>query len=215
MATAMRVVTLSASQHNALVWLDTRTAALVDREAERRGGVDALRAQTGLPIATYFSALKVRWLAENVPAVADALASGDALIGTVDSWLIWCAAFWGCATAALSKRLNNGCARDRNLTGGAKNGGVHVTDVSNASRTLLMDLATCEWDDELLRSFDVPRSALPAIKSSSEVYGKIHEPDNELLHGVPVAGCLGDQQAALVGQRCFAAGEAKNTYATL
>lgn len=170
--------------HNAIVWLDTRTSALVDALSAQLGGVSALQQRSGLPLATYFSGFKLRWLRENVPAVEQAMAAGSCLVGTVDSWLIW------------------------NLTGGAAGPAVHVTDVTNASRTLLMNLASQQWDDELLKHFRVPRAVLPAIKSSAEVYGKVHAGP---FAGVPVASCLGDQQAALVGQRCFQPGDAKNT----
>lgn len=153
--------------------------------SKQLGGPNVLQQRCGLPIATYFSGLKLRWLRENVPAVAQAMQDGSCLAGTVDSWLIW------------------------NLTGGAANGGVHVTDVTNASRTMLMNLRTCQWDDILLKHFGVPRAVLPTIKSSAEVYGKVHDGP---FAGVPVAACLGDQQAALVGQRCFKTGDAKNTY---
>jgi glycerol kinase len=170
--------------HNAIVWLDTRTSDLVDAMAAQLGGVDALRGLCGLPLATYFSGVKMRWLRENVPSVEHALRTGQCMVGTVDSWLIW------------------------NLTGGVSGQGVHVTDVTNASRTMLMNLRTCQWDRELLAHFGVPIAALPTIRSSAEVYGKMHSGP---FAGVPIAACLGDQQAALVGQRCFATGEAKNT----
>ena len=170
--------------HNALVWMDTRTDRLV-AEFERKGGKDSLRAKTGLPLATYFSGLKLRWLLDNV-ADARALAErGDLLFGNIDTWLAW------------------------NLTGGP-NGGLHITDVTNASRTQLMNLETLAWDDGILALFDIPRSCLPRIASSSEVYGKC----TGALAGAPLAGILGDQQAALFGQACLAPGEAKNTYGT-
>jgi glycerol kinase len=171
--------------HNALVWQDTRVEDLV-ASFRRNGGPDRFRAKTGLPLATYFSALKLKWLLDHVPEARRMAAAGDALFGTIDSWLVW------------------------NLTGGPRTG-VHLTDVTNASRTQLMNLATLDWDEELLRSFDVPRSVLPKIVSSSRVYGAVRAPQWE---GVPIAGILGDQQAALVGQTCFAPGEAKNTYGT-
>ncbi|MHB1303602.1 MAG: glycerol kinase GlpK [Acidiphilium sp.] len=170
---------------NALVWMDTRTDQLVQRFT-RDGGQDRFRAKTGLPLATYFSGLKLLWILENVDGARQKAEAGEALFGTVDSWLTW------------------------NLTGGAK-GGVHVTDVTNASRTMLIDLATCEWDDEMLKHFNIPRTCLPRIVSSSAVYGEIHTAP---LNGTRLAGMLGDQQAALVGQTCFAPGEAKNTYGT-
>ncbi|HEX2554112.1 MAG TPA: glycerol kinase GlpK [Microvirga sp.] len=170
--------------HNALVWQDTRVDPLVEDFA-REGGRDRLRPKTGLPLASYFSGLKLRWLLENVPGARAKAESGDALFGTVDSWLVW------------------------NLTGGV-DGGRHITDVTNASRTQLMDLATLQWDDDILRLFHIPRACLPEIRSSSEVYGEA----GGVLAGVPIAGILGDQQAALVGQACFQPGEAKNTYGT-
>ena len=169
---------------NAIVWQDTRTDTICHALA-REGGQDRLRAQTGLPLATYFAGPKVRWILDNVPGVRERAERGDALFGTVDSYLVW----W--------------------LTGGP-DGGVHVTDVTNASRTLLMDLATLDWADELLRIIGVPRAMLPQICSSSEVYGTARG----LLEGIPVAGILGDQQAATMGQGCYEPGEAKNTYGT-
>jgi glycerol kinase len=171
--------------HNALVWQDTRTADLVAQFA-RDGGQDRFRARTGLPLATYFSGLKLRWLLDRVPDARAKAVAGDVLFGTVDSWLLW------------------------NLTGGSS-GGAHLTDVTNASRTQLMDLRTLDWDDELLAAFDIPRALLPRIAPSSASYGAATIP---ALRGVPVAGILGDQQAALVGQACFEPGEAKNTYGT-
>ena len=171
--------------HNALVWQDTRMADLVAAFA-RDGGKDRFRAATGLPLATYFSALKLRWLLENVPGARAKAAAGDALFGTIDSWLLW------------------------NLTGGPA-GGLHVTDVTNASRTQLMSLATCDWDEALVAAFGVPRAALPRILASSEIYADARIAP---LAGVPLAGILGDQQAALAGQTCFSPGEAKNTYGT-
>jgi glycerol kinase len=171
--------------HNALVWQDMRVADSVSAFA-RNGGADRFRIKTGLPLSTYFSSLKLRWLLENVSGARRQAAAGELLFGTVDSFLLW------------------------NLTGGA-NGGLHVTDCTNASRTQLMNLETLDWDDDLLQAFDIPRSVLPRIASSSEVYGSAAL---ESIRGVPVAGILGDQQAALVGQACFEAGEAKNTYGT-
>jgi glycerol kinase len=171
--------------HNALVWQDTRTAELVASFA-RDGGQDRFRARTGLPLATYFSGLKLRWLLDNVPDARAKALAGDALFGTVDTWLLW------------------------NLTGGAA-GGVHLTDVTNASRTQLIDLRTLDWDDELLADFGVPRALLPRIAPSSASYGVAQ---TAALRGVPISGILGDQQAALVGQACFEPGEAKNTYGT-
>ncbi len=165
--------------HNALVWMDTRTEALVTAFAAE-GGQDRFRSTTGLPLATYFSGLKLRWLLDNVPGARARAETGELLFGTIDSWLTW------------------------NLTG------QHVTDVTNASRTQLMDLATLDWDSDLLAAFDVPRACLPEIRSSSEVYGTC----TGTLAGVPLAGILGDQQAALFGQACLSPGEAKNTYGT-
>ncbi|GAA2485281.1 glycerol kinase GlpK [Terrabacter carboxydivorans] len=175
--------------YNAIVWQDTRTdkiAAALDKD--ERG--ELIRSKAGLPPATYFSGGKIQWILENVPGVREAAERGDALFGTTDSWLLW------------------------NLTGGV-DGGVHVTDVTNASRTMLMDLETLAWDDELLEIFGVPRQMLPEIRPSSDpgFYGRT------LAHGplggeVPLSAALGDQQAAMVGQVCLAAGEAKNTYGT-
>jgi glycerol kinase len=170
--------------HNALVWQDTRVDGLV-AELAREGGKDRLRTKTGLPLASYFSGLKLKWLLDTVPEARAKAERGDALFGTIDSWLVW------------------------SLTGGPDSG-LHITDVTNASRTQLMDLAALDWDEEILALFDIPRACLPRINSSSEVYGIAREP----LAGVPIAGILGDQQAALVGQACFEAGQAKNTYGT-
>jgi glycerol kinase len=170
--------------HNALVWQDTRTAGIV-AELAAAGGPDRFRATTGLPLATYFSGPKVGWILDHVTGARRRAEDGDLLFGTIDSWLIW------------------------NLTGGPR-GGVHVTDVTNASRTLLMNLQTLDWDEATRQALDIPRAMLPRIASSSEVYGTaVGE-----LAGVLIAGDLGDQQAALFGQTCFAAGEAKNTYGT-
>jgi glycerol kinase len=172
--------------HNALVWQDTRTDRLVD-EYSRDGGQDRFREQTGLPLATYFSGPKARWMLDNVDGLADRAESGDLLFGNMDTWCIW------------------------NLTGG-KDGGVHVTDVSNASRTLLMDLKTLAWDDSIASTIGVPTAMLPEIKASSEVYGEVRS--GGPFDGVAIAGDLGDQQAATFGQTCFSPGEAKNTYGT-
>ena len=171
--------------YNALVWQDTRVDRYVS-ELARDGGPDRFRAKTGLPLATYFSGLKISWILDNVAGVRERAESGDILFGNIDSFLVW------------------------NLTGGTR-GGLHVTDCTNASRTQLMNLETLDWDDELLNAIGVPRPMLPKIVSSSEVYG-VAAIDS--LKGVPVAGILGDQQAALVGQTCFKSGEAKNTYGT-
>jgi glycerol kinase len=170
--------------YNALVWQDTRVDSIVEDFAQD-GGHDRLRDQTGLPLASYFSGLKLRWLLDNVPGARDKAAAGDVLFGNIDTWLVW------------------------NLTGGV-NGGCHITDVTNASRTQLMNLRSLDWDDEILRLFNIPKACLPQIRSSSEVYGEA----TDGLAGVPIAGILGDQQAALVGQACFQQGEAKNTYGT-
>ncbi|HEV2566011.1 MAG TPA: glycerol kinase GlpK [Microvirga sp.] len=170
--------------YNALVWQDTRVDSIVEEFAQD-GGYDRLRGKTGLPLASYFSGLKLRWLLDNVPGARDKAADGDVLFGNIDTWLVW------------------------NLTGGV-NGGCHITDVTNASRTQLMNLRSLDWDDEILRLFDIPKACLPQIRSSSEVYGEA----TDGLAGVPIAGILGDQQAALVGQACFQQGEAKNTYGT-
>src|SRR5438128_1823338 len=170
---------------NAIVWQDMRVAEDVARFAAIRGQ-DRFRAKTGLPLSTYFSGLKLRWILQNVPGARERAATGDALFGNIDSWLLW------------------------NLTGGTR-GGVHVTDVTNASRTQLLNLSTLDWDDELLAAFEIPRRMLPRVSSSSEIYGSATLP---LISGVPIAGDLGDQQAALVGQTCFQPGEVKNTYGT-
>jgi glycerol kinase len=170
--------------YNAIVWQDTRTDTLINGWA-KDGGQDRFRAKVGLPLATYFSGPKVKWILDNVPGAQAKADAGDLMFGNIDTWCIW------------------------NLTGGVK-GGVHVTDVSNASRTMLMNLATLDWDPDMLKVMGVPRSMLPAIKASSAVYGKgVGD-----LAGIPIAGDLGDQQAALFGQTCFSAGEAKNTYGT-
>jgi glycerol kinase len=170
---------------NALVWQDTRVADYVS-ELAKNGGQDRFREKTGLPLTTYFSGLKIRWILEHVKGVREMAEAGEALFGTIDSFLLW------------------------HLTGGPK-GGVHITDVTNASRTQLMNLQTLSWDHEMLREFGVPKAMLPLICSSSEIYAQIKDP---LLKDVAVAGILGDQQAALVGQTCFRPGEAKNTYGT-
>lgn len=174
--------------HNAVVWMDTRNHDLVQAMGKAHGGQDAFRPITGLPLATYFSGLKLKWLLDNVPAVKLAADAGDALFGTIDTWLIW------------------------NLTGGV-NGGVHVTDVTNASRTMLMNLETLDWEQSLADKIGIPLSMLPTIKSSSEVYGETSA-DGPFGKVIPVCGNLGDQHAAMVGQACFAPGEAKNTYGT-
>lgn len=168
---------------NAIVWQDTRTAEICAQLAAD-GGQNRFREKTGLPLATYFSGPKIRWILDNVPGVRADAERGNALFGTIDSWLIW------------------------NLSGGPEHG-AHVTDVTNASRTLLMDLRTLDWDSEILEILGIPRSMLPKIEPSAQVYGYA-----DFLDGVPIAGDLGDQQAALFGQACFGPGEAKNTYGT-
>ena len=168
----------------AVVWQDTRTDALVEQYA-KRAGADIVQERSGLPLATYFSATRLRWLLDHTPGLAERADRGDVLFGTMESWLVW------------------------NLTGGP-NGGVHVTDVTNASRTLLMNINTLQWDKELLEFFDIPAAMLPEIRSSAEVYGTA----TKAVPGVRIAAALGDQQAALFGQTCFAQGEAKCTYGT-
>jgi len=170
---------------NAIVWQDTRVSEDVRRFASD-GGQDRFRADTGLPLSTYFSGLKLRWLLKNAPEASAKAAAGELLFGNIDTFLVW------------------------NLTGGPK-GGVHVTDVTNASRTQLLNLKTLDWDQKLLAAFEIPRAMLPQVRSSSEVYGEAKLP---AIAGVGVAGILGDQQAALVGQACFRPGEVKNTYGT-
>ncbi len=170
---------------NAIVWQDTRTAGFMNHLAAE-GGQDRFRQIVGLPTNPYFSGSKIRWLLDNAPGSREKAENGELCFGTIDTWLIW------------------------NLTGGP-HGGKHVTDVSNASRTFLMNLKTLDWDADMLEIMEVPRSVLPEIRSSSEVYGEISW---QALEGIPMAGDLGDQQAALFGQTCFTAGEAKNTYGT-
>jgi len=170
--------------YNAIVWQDTRTGGICN-DLAKDGGQDRFRPKVGLPLATYFSGPKIKWILDNVPGVRAKAEKGEVLFGNIDTWVIW------------------------NLTGGPK-GGVHVTDVSNASRTMLMNLETLDWDPEILKIMGVPRAMLPAVKPSSAVYGTAVG----ALAGIPVAGDLGDQQAALFGQTCFSPGEAKNTYGT-
>jgi len=165
--------------YNAIVWQDTRTDGICN-ELAKVGGQDRLRAKTGLPLATYFSGPKIKWILDNVSGARERAEKGELFFGNIDTWVIW------------------------NLTG------AHVTDVTNASRTLLMNLYTLDWDDEILKLLDIPRAMLPEIRSSSEVYGTA----KGALGGVAVSGDLGDQQAALFGQTCYSAGEAKNTYGT-
>ncbi|XP_054978372.1 glycerol kinase isoform X3 [Sorex araneus] len=179
--------------YNAVVWLDLRTQSTVERLSKRiPGNNNFVKSKTGLPLSTYFSAVKLRWLLDNVETVQKAVQEDRALFGTVDSWLIWC------------------------LTGGV-NGGVHCTDVTNASRTMLFNIHSLEWDKELCEFFGVPQKILPNVRSSSEIYGLMkisHRLKAGALEGVPISGCLGDQSAALVGQMCFQDGQAKNTYGT-
>lgn len=167
--------------YNAIVWQDTRTDVICN-ELAKDGGQDRLREKTGLPLATYFSGPKIKWILDNVEGVRAKAENGDLLFGNIDSWIIW------------------------NLTGRE----AHVTDVTNASRTLLMNLNTLNWDEEILKLLDIPHAMLPEIRSSSEIYGNARGE----LEGIPVAGDLGDQHAALFGQTCFTSGEAKNTYGT-
>ncbi len=170
--------------YNAIVWQDTRTDKICN-DLAADGGQDRLRPKTGLPLATYFSGPKIKWILDNVPGVREKAEKGEVLFGNIDTWVIW------------------------NLTGGSQ-GGAHVTDVSNASRTMLMNLETLDWDAEILKLMGIPRAMLPAVRPSSEVYGHARG----VLEGIPVAGDLGDQQAALFGQACYSPGEAKNTYGT-
>ena len=170
---------------NAVVWQDTRVADEVARYAAK-GGQNRFREATGLPLSTYFSSMKARWLLQHVAGAKQKASAGELLFGTIDTFLVW------------------------HLTGGA-NGGVHVTDVTNASRTQLLNLKTLQWDPSLLQEFEIPQSMLPTVKSSSEIYGEAVTPS---LKGVPLAGILGDQQAALAGQACFLPGDVKNTYGT-
>ncbi|HJW83271.1 MAG TPA: glycerol kinase GlpK, partial [Anaerolineae bacterium] len=170
--------------YNAIVWQDTRTAGICN-DLAKDGGQDRLRPKTGLPLATYFSGPKIKWVLDNVPGVREKAEKGEVLFGNIDTWVIW------------------------NVTGGP-NGGAHVTDVSNGSRTMLMNLQTLDWDPDILKLMGIPRAMLPAVRPSSEVYGTA----TGALAGIPVSGDLGDQQAALFGQTCFSPGEAKNTYGT-
>jgi glycerol kinase len=170
--------------HNALVWQDTRTDKLCN-ELSKEGGQDRFRSTTGLPIATYFSGPKAKWLMENVDGLRAKVDAGDVMFGNIDTWCIW------------------------NLSGGTE-GGAHVTDVTNASRTMMMDLQSLDWDEGILKTLDVPRAMLPEVRASSEVYAEA----KGVLEGVPIAGDLGDQQAATFGQACYDVGDAKNTYGT-
>jgi glycerol kinase len=173
--------------YNAIVWQDVRTHQICQSLA-RGGDMGCFRQKVGLPLATYFSGPKIKWILDNVKGVREAAEKGEAIFGTIDTWVIW----W--------------------LTGGP-NGGVHVTDVTNASRTMLMNLETLAWDNEMLEVMGIPKKVLPQIKSSSEVYG-MTDPNGVFGTKIPVSGDLGDQQAALFGQTCFEPGEAKNTYGT-
>ena len=173
--------------YNAIVWQDTRTQKICDSLAGLGGGADRYKDTVGLPLATYFSGPKIRWILDNVDGAREAAERGDLMFGNTDTWLLW------------------------NMTGGV-DGGLHVTDVTNASRTMLMDLSKLSWDEAIASEMGVPTSMLPEIRSSSEVYG--HGRRGGFLEGVPLAGILGDQQAATFGQVCFDVGMAKNTYGT-
>ena len=173
--------------HNAIVWQDTRTQRIVEELGALGGGADRYKEKVGLPLATYFAGPKVKWILDNVEGTRARAESGDLLMGTIDSWLLW------------------------NMTGGT-DGGLHLTDVSNASRTMLMDYRTLTWDEEIAAEMTIPLSMLPQIRSNSEEYGRGRE--GGFLAGVPIAGSLGDQQAATFGQVCFTKGMAKNTYGT-
>ncbi|MBB1510559.1 glycerol kinase GlpK [Tessaracoccus sp. MC1756] len=172
--------------YNAIVWQDTRTAKIVD-ELGGAEGQNKYKARVGLPLATYFCGPKVKWILDNVDGARERAEAGDLIMGTMDSWVLW------------------------NMTGGT-DGGVHVTDVTNASRTMLMDLKTLSWDEDIAADMTIPMSMLPEIRSSAEVYGEGR--GKGMLAGVPIAGILGDQQAATFGQACFEVGMAKNTYGT-
>ncbi|SFW43911.1 glycerol kinase GlpK [Amycolatopsis australiensis] len=173
--------------YNAIVWQDTRTDRIVTELGNLGGGQERYRAKVGLPLATYFSGPKIKWILDNVEGAREKAEAGDLIFGNMDTWVLW------------------------NMTGGA-DGGVHVTDPTNASRTMLMDLDTLQWDAEIAGEMGIPLSMLPEIRSSSEEYGKVRE--KGALAGVPIAGILGDQQAATFGQACLSPGEAKNTYGT-
>ncbi len=169
--------------YNAIVWQDVRTKNICKSISENYG--DIINKKTGLKVNTYFSASKIKWILDNIKGVREDAEKGEAIFGTIDTWILW------------------------NLTGGVRNG-KHITEPSNASRTLLMNIDTLEWDEELLEIFDIPKQMLPEIKSSSEVYGKCRG----VLENIPIGGMLGDQQSALFGQTCFEKGDAKNTYGT-
>jgi glycerol kinase len=172
---------------DAIVWQDTRTQSICDRLAALGGGIDRYKDRVGLPLATYFSGPKVSWILDHVEGAREKASAGQLLFGNIDTWLLW------------------------NLTGGAEHGGLHVTDVTNASRTMLMDLDSLGWDADICSDMGIPMEMLPEIRSSSEVYGECRP---GILRGTPVAGILGDQQAAMFGQVCFEVGTAKNTYGT-
>ena len=173
--------------YNAIVWQDTRTDAICKQLGDLGGGADRYKDKVGLPLATYFSGPKVRWILDNVDGAREKAEAGDLVFGNMDTWVIW------------------------NATGGPE-GGLHITEPTNASRTMLMDLDTLSWDKGIADEMGIPMSMLPEIRSSSQVYGEVRE--RGVLHGVPLAGDLGDQQAATFGQACLAVGEAKNTYGT-
>ncbi|GAA4423806.1 glycerol kinase GlpK [Actinokineospora soli] len=173
--------------YNAIVWQDTRTDRIATSLGELGGGQERYRAKTGLPLATYFSGPKIRWVLDNVDGARERAEAGDLMFGNMDTWVLW------------------------NMTGGVE-GGIHATDPTNASRTLLMDLSTLDWDADIAAEMGIPLSMLPEIRSSSEEYGRVRE--RGALAGVPIAGILGDQQAATFGQACLSPGEAKNTYGT-
>ena len=173
--------------YNAIVWQDTRTQKICDELAAMGGGAERYKDRVGLPLATYFSGPKIRWILDNVEGAREKAERGDLAFGNTDSWVVW------------------------NMTGGV-DGGVHVTDVTNASRTMLMDVRTLTWDESIASDMQIPLSMLPEIRSSSEVYGNGRE--GGMVPGVPIAGILGDQQAATFGQACFEPGTAKNTYGT-
>jgi glycerol kinase len=173
--------------YNAIVWQDTRTQAICDELGALGGGAERYRAKTGLPLATYFAGPKARWILDNVEGARERAERGELAFGTMDTWVLW------------------------HATGGT-DGGLHLTDPTNASRTLLMNIDTLEWDPQLCEEIGVPMSMLPEIRSSSEVYGNIRA--RGTFRDVPVSGILGDQQAATFGQACLAVGEAKNTYGT-
>jgi len=173
--------------YNAIVWQDTRTDAICRQLGDLGGGAERYKDKVGLPLATYFSGPKVRWILDNVEGAREKAEAGDLVFGNMDTWLVW------------------------NMTGGV-NGGLHITEPTNASRTLMMDLSTLSWDEEIAGEMGIPVSMLPEIKSSSQVYGTVRE--GGVLAGVEIAGILGDQQAATFGQACLSVGEAKNTYGT-